>query len=218
SIRKSMEPGLCRCAMQIRWHCTTLRHREAGAQPAQGAAMDGKAVARVLGVHAWIGMLAACLWAGALAAREVELLPGVDQVSLTPHLDYRHDSESVDRMEAAFAHAAGGRFDPVPGGSATFGFQRGAFWFHATVVNRNDDEQRWMLVQEYPLSDRLDLYLRYPDGRILHQAGGDHLPFDARAVRYRHPNFRLDLPPGEPVELLLRVESESSMQVPLELY
>ena len=180
--------------------------------------MDGKPISRLLGMHVLLGLLLACLWTGALQAREVELPPGIEQISLVPHLDYRHDSESVDRMDDAFAHARDGRFEPVPGGNATFGFQRGAFWFHATIVNRNEDEQRWLLVQEYPLSDRLDLYVRYADGRTLHQSGGDHLPFDARSVRYRHPNFRLDLPAGEPVELLLRVESESSMQVPLELY
>ena len=163
-------------------------------------------------------MLVLLLCSAALHARPVELPAGIDQLSLTPHLQYRHDSESADRLQDAFAQVRDGRFQPVPGGDAAFGFQRGAFWFHATVVNRNHDEQRWLLVQEYPLSDRLDVWIRYADGRTLHQAGGDHLPFDARSVRYRHPNFRLDLPPDEPVELLVRVESESSMQVPLELY
>ena len=163
-------------------------------------------------------MLLLLLCPGLLHARAVELPAGADQLTLTPHLHYRQDSESADRMRDAFAQVREGRFEPVPGGNAAFGFQRGAFWFHATVVNRNEGEQRWLLVQEYPLSDRLDVWVRYADGRTLHQAGGDHLPFDARSVRYRHPNFHLDLPPGEPVELLVRVESESSMQVPLELY
>lgn len=163
-------------------------------------------------------MLLLLLCPGLLHARAVELPAGADQLTLTPHLHYRQDSESADRMRDAFAHVREGRFEPVPGGNAAFGFQRGAFWFHATVVNRNEGEQRWLLVQEYPLSDRLDVWVRYADGRTLHQAGGDHLSFDARSVRYRHPNFSLDLPPGEPVELLVRVESESSMQVPLELY
>ncbi len=163
-------------------------------------------------------MLLLLLCPGLLHARAVDLPAGAEQLTLTPHLHYRQDSESADRMRDAFAHVREGRFEPVPGGNAAFGFQRGAFWFHATVVNRNEGEQRWLLVQEYPLSDRLDVWVRYADGRTLHQAGGDHLPFDARSVRYRHPNFHLDLPPGEPVELLVRVESESSMQVPLELY
>ena len=53
---------------------------------------------------------------------------------------------------------------------------------------------------------------------IDHQPGGDHLPFKARSVRYRYPNFLLDLPPDTRVEVLLRVQSQSSMQVPLALY
>ena len=89
---------------------------------------------------------------------------------------------------------------------------------HARVVNRDPDEPRWLLVQTYPLSDHLDLYLRYPDGRVVHHAGGDTLPFGQRAIRYRHPNFLLDLPAGQPVDILLRVQSQSSMQLPLVLY
>ena len=88
---------------------------------------------------------------GALHAQPVELPAGADQLTLTPHLHYRQDSESADRMRDAFAHVREGRFEPVPGGNAAFGFQRGAFWFHATVVNRNEGEQRWLLVQELSL-------------------------------------------------------------------
>ncbi|MEZ0469938.1 sensor domain-containing diguanylate cyclase [Luteimonas salinilitoris] len=161
-------------------------------------------------------LLLAALYADAHAAT-VELPAAADRVSLTAHLAYRHDIEAADHVEDAFARAARGEFQPLPA-SAAFGFQRGAFWFHAPLVNRNADERRWLLVQEYPLSDRIDIYLRHADGRVLHQAGGDHLPFGQRSVRYRHPNFLLDLPPGERVELLVRVESQSSMQVPLELY
>lgn len=179
--------------------------------------MDWKAAARAPACLAWLG-LALLLCAGVLQARPVELPAGTNQLSLTPHLQYRHDSGAADGIADAIGHLRAGRFQPVPGGNATFGFQPGAFWFHAAIINRNADEQRWLLVQEYPLSDRLDVWIRYPDGRMHHQAGGDHLPFGARSVRYRHPNFRLDLPPGEQVELLVRVESESSMQVPLELY
>src|SRR5690606_15308485 len=98
------------------------------------------------------------------------------------------------------------------------GFQDGAFWFHATVVNTDPDEPRWLLVQQYALSDHLDVYLRYPDGGLVHHSAGDMKPFAERAVRYRHPNFNVRLPADIPVEILVRVESQSSMQVPLGLY
>ncbi len=161
-------------------------------------------------------LLAACAFAHAQPVQE--LAPGTSAVPLSARLAYRHDALASDGATEAFARAGAGQFAPLPGGNPTFGFQDGAYWFYVRVVNRNPEDARWLLVQEYPLSDELDLYVRHADGRVLHQAGGDHVPFDVRYIRYRHPNFQLDLPLGEPVELLLRVRSQSSMQVPLMLY
>jgi len=166
-------------------------------------------------------LLGMVLLAAACPARAVDALvleAGMSSVPLGPVLQFRHDQHASDVAAGAFARARAGEFAPVPGGSPMFGFQDGAHWFYLPVVNRDRDEPRWLLVQEYALSDKLDLYVRYPDGRVEHQSGGDHVAFGLRYIRYRHPNFRLDLPPGEQVELLLRVQSESSMQVPLVLY
>lgn len=143
---------------------------------------------------------------------------GVSTVPLSPNITYRHDALASDGASEAFRRVRDGQYSPLPDGNPSLGFQQGAYWFHLTVVNRNSDEPRWLLVQEYALSDNLDLYLRYPDGRVVHQSSGDHVPFGARYIRYRHPNFRIDLRPGQTVELLLRVQSQSSMQVPMVLY
>jgi len=176
----------------------------------------------------WIGnalrpllFVLALLPAGTAPARTMEphaLEPGQSAIPLSPHVSYRHDSLAADGATEAFARAKAGEFTRIPDGNPTFGFQEGAFWFYLPVVNRHSEESHWLLVQEYALSDQLDLYLRYPDGRVEHQASGDHQPFANRFIRYRHPNFRLDLPLGVPVEVLVRVQSESSMQVPLVLY
>ena len=167
----------------------------------------------------WLPALLALVMCLPVWARPaLELAPATANASLSPHLGYRHDATGADRAKDAWRRVEADGFDALPGGKDAFGFQSGAFWFHATIVNRNPDEQRWLLVQEYPLSDRLDIYLRYPDGRTVHHVGGDHVPFSARSVRYRHPNVLVDLPPGQPVQLLLRVQSQSSMQVPLQLY
>ena len=168
---------------------------------------------------AWLLLAGLALAGGPADARPVATLeanrPSLD---LAPYVGYHHDRESSADAAAMFARAAGDGFAPLPAGGATFGFQDGAYWFHARVVNLDPGEPRWLLVQRYPLSDHLDLYLRYPDGQVLHHASGDREPFASRAVRYRYPNFMVSLPVGEPVELLLRVRSESSMQVPLTLY
>lgn len=155
--------------------------------------------------------------AGGVAAQPVATLgDGLDAIELTPYVSYHHDVEGHATAEAMFAREAD--FVPLPPDGPTFGFQGGAYWFRAEVANHNVADLHWLLVQKYPLSDFVDIYLRYADGRIQHQASGDMRPFQQRAVRYRQPNFRVLLPLNEPVQLLVRVQSESSMQVPLALY
>jgi diguanylate cyclase (GGDEF) domain len=163
-------------------------------------------------------LLAWLLCGGTLAQDAVELQPGTSSIHLSPYVRYHHDPDSSYGPEDAWRQVGRGSFEPLPGGRDAFGFQTGTFWFHVAVVNRDPDEPRWLLVQAYPLSDRIDVYARYPDGRVVHHASGDSLPFSSRSIRYRHPNFQLAFPPGERVELLVRVRSESSMQVPLTLY
>lgn len=164
--------------------------------------------------------VAACALASApvLAQPTLDLRDGVSIAPLAGHTTYTHDADGTAGFEQMQAQAAQGRLQPLPASGASFGFQPGAYWFHARLRNDHPAEPRWLLVQQYALSDRLDVYLRYPDGRVIHHAGGDHLPFDQRSVRYRHPNFQLDLPQGQAVDLFVRVESQSSMQVPLALY
>ncbi|MFN3842278.1 MAG: 7TM diverse intracellular signaling domain-containing protein [Rehaibacterium terrae] len=154
----------------------------------------------------------------AWAAAPAVITPGQPMLDLAPHLSWHHEPEAHAGAVTLFARAAAGEFQPLPNGRTNFGFRSGAFWFHTRIENRDPGETRWLLVQRYPLSDRIEVWLRRADGTIDYQASGDHLPFSHRAIKYRHPNFWLELAPGEPVELLVRVESQSSMQVPLALY
>ncbi len=154
-------------------------------------------------------------WASAAPA---VLDTGRESLVLAPHLSMKADPEGRTDAAAMFAQAEQGNFEPLPDGSTTFGFTQGATWFHGRLFNQNRAEQRWLLVLHYPLLDNVDLYLRYPDGRVEHMASGDALPFSARSIRYRHPNFWVELPHRTEVELLVRVASRSSLQVPLAIY
>ena len=162
----------------------------------------------------------ALLLAGSIARAEsgADLRSDQPIVHLAPWTRYFHDTDASADLAAARAALEAGRFEALPSQDASFGFKEGAFWFHIRVTNREPAEPRWLLVQQYALSDRLDVYTLHADGRAVHRAGGDTLRFDARSIRYRHPNFQLDLPANETVDIFVRVESQSSMQVPLVLY
>jgi diguanylate cyclase (GGDEF)-like protein len=173
--------------------------------------------------RAWkTGGIACLLWllvAGSALARTPAVLDDdVRTIELSPYVQYHHDLDGRADATTMFARADAADFEPLPERGPTFKFQNGAFWFHAVLSNQGHSEGRWLLVQRYALSDRLDLYVRYPDGHVLHKASGDHLPFESRSVRYRQPNFWVEVPPGQAVDVLLRVQSQSSMQVPLALY
>jgi diguanylate cyclase (GGDEF)-like protein len=171
---------------------------------------------RLIGV--WLGCLLMLAGGPVLARTALELTDAAMQVPLSSHIGYYHDSSGRDDLAAATRQLAQDGFAPLPGGNAAFGFQTGAFWFHARLINRSTTEPRWLLVQQYALSDHIDAYVRYADGSTRHWTGGDALPFGTSSIRYRHPNLWLDLPRDQPVDVLLRVQSQSSMQVPLVLY
>jgi diguanylate cyclase (GGDEF)-like protein len=153
-----------------------------------------------------------------LAAERIVLDTAQPSQTLAAYLTYHVDPEGRADAASLFAQAARGEFQPMPAEGTAFGFTDGAYWFHGQLFNQSRSEQRWLLVLHYPLLDNVDVYLRYPDGRVEHMASGDTLPFSARSIRYRHPNFWLDLPQRTEVELLVRVSSRSSMQVPLAVY
>ncbi|MGH8078569.1 MAG: 7TMR-DISMED2 domain-containing protein, partial [Lysobacter sp.] len=166
----------------------------------------------------WLGVLLTLVCGEVHASVPLVIDDAISQVQLSPHISYYHDASGAESVDTVMQRVQQGRFQPLPSGRSSFGFHDGGYWFHLRVINLNDSEPRWLLVQQYALSDRIDVYTRRPDGRSTHQRGGDSVPFDERSISYRHPNFWLTLPQGQAVDVFVRVQSQSSMQVPLSLY
>lgn len=171
--------------------------------------------------HAVLFMLACLVLAGgsfAHAAQPIHLTDAAPAVSLSPAMRYSVDVGIQRSAEELFARLDSSEFLELPKGNPTFGFVEGAYWFHARVSNGNPDFRHYVLAVDYVLLDQIDLYVRRADGTTAHEVSGDRLPFPSRAYSYRAPNFRLVLDGGETVDLLLRVQTESSMQVPMTVY
>jgi len=143
---------------------------------------------------------------------------GRSKTELSPYVKYFHDPQGQIDKTQIFDMAKANKFKALPNGNATFGFSKGTYWFHTYLFNQDSTEQRWLLVLQYPLLDYVDVYVRYPDNHIEHLSSGDMQPFSARAIRYRQPNFWIDLPQKTQVELLVSTSSKSSIQAPLAVY
>lgn len=163
-----------------------------------------------------LGMLVA----GAVSAaiEPVLLLPTDSETALATNTRFAIDARASATAEDEFGLLDSDTFRPLPHDNATFGFVDGAYWFHVRLLNRDTGVHRRILAVNYPLLDTIDFYLRRADGSVTHARSGDTQAFSQRALRSRMPNFLIDLDDGEQADLLIRVRSESSMQVPLVLY
>jgi diguanylate cyclase len=118
----------------------------------------------------------------------------------------------VDQAQSQIA-----RFKPPTGPRENLGVQRQAVWLRVPLSQTPGDTGRWLLDVDYPSLDRIDVYL-IAQGRLRLQARlGDHVAFAQRPMQTRSHAVELPLQPGQPAELWLRVQTTSSMVLPLHL-
>ncbi len=137
---------------------------------------------------------------------------------LSPTLGVLRDTARALTPAEAWAEAQRNTFKPLNGEPPNFGFTREALWFHTVVENRDHPARRWVLVIEQPRLDKVQLWLRSRGKEELTRELGDSARFETRSFPHRFPNYEFELGAGESVEILMRVESTSSIQVPTILY
>lgn len=145
------------------------------------------------------------------AAAGIGLREDQAEYDLASATEVLHDAKAELSLDAALA-ATG--WSALAGRSPVYGFAPGAHWFRTEVQRLDAAESRWVYLIPYSLLDHLDLYILREHGRIEHRQSGDRLPFASRDLKHRHFNFLVDLAPGERVTLVLRVQTQSSVQVP----
>lgn len=158
------------------------------------------------------------LWPNAAWALDpVMLIEGTEVYPLGRHLSYFEDREgrqSVDDVRSGdVCHPFTPNQDEVP----NFSFTSSSYWFEFQLTNQSSPVKNWLLESQYPLLDRINVYLLYPDGRMVTYRGGDKLPFEKREVKHRNVMFDVPVAMGESVQVYVKVRTESSLQFPLVL-
>ncbi|MCH8499773.1 MAG: diguanylate cyclase [Marinobacter sp.] len=95
------------------------------------------------------------------------------------------------------------------------GYTTTPHWFRTSLVNQSNQPLTILLELAYPVLDYVDVYL-IRDGLVVrHYEMGDKVPFYERPIKHRHFAVPLEAEPGEVLDILLRVQTTSSLQVPL---
>jgi two-component system, sensor histidine kinase LadS len=147
----------------------------------------------------------------------VTLVDGTEGYALGLHVDYLEDKTGSLTLDDVTGKAAQS-FVASRKETPNFGFTGSAYWFRLELSNRHSSAQAWLLESQYPLLNRLDVHLVYPDNRIVSSTGGSSFPFAQRAIKHRNVMFQVPLAKGESVRVYIRVKTDTSMQMPLKLW
>jgi len=158
-------------------------------------------------------------WLGTASANDiVRLSSGTEQYSLGQRVSYLEDATRKITVAELLSGKFDGAFMRNTSPSPNLGFTSSTYWFKTTLHSEDSSVSEWLLEVQYPLLDYIDVHLVYSgtNQRVVSYLGGDRVPFSERQVKHRNMLFKIPLAAGETVTMLMRVRTDSSMQVPLE--
>ncbi|HKI62963.1 MAG TPA: diguanylate cyclase, partial [Mariprofundaceae bacterium] len=134
---------------------------------------------------------------------------------LDEHIEYLEDpSGKLDIASVRKQQGAAWKINSKD--SPSFGFSESAYWFRANL--ETSERHTWLLEIDSPLLDRISLYLFSEDNLVQEVQTGDTMPFAERPLPFREFILPLNLPPKGQATLYLRVKSEGSLEVPMNLW
>ncbi|HAS40203.1 MAG TPA: serine/threonine protein kinase [Microscillaceae bacterium] len=108
-------------------------------------------------------------------------------------------------------------FGPVMRKRNSFGSSSSVFWFRFKLKNTSKNQRDWRLEVGHPLLDHIQLYIQ--QGKNWKKLTmGDNLPFDQRPIYSRNFVVPLKLTDSLEYTYYLKIQSTSTIQVPLTIY
>jgi len=111
-------------------------------------------------------------------------------------------------------------FDSLNEESLNKGFTHSTYWLRFALQDNTIDNltHTWKLEITYPLLDYIDIYIVNPDNQVEHIQLGDTYPYDNRQINHRNFITSISLHDQELKRIFVRVNTSSSMQVPIFLW
>ena len=148
-------------------------------------------------------------------ATPLKLDDRVAVVPAWPAVSLRFDASQALGVEQVLAEPQA--FAPPPSDHATLGVRKEVLWLRIPLERSAQASPHWVLDLDYATLNRVDVHVLV-NGRVTrHAVLGNQLPYDERPMASRSHAVGLELPAGEGVELLLRVQTTGAMILPITL-
>lgn len=134
------------------------------------------------------------------------------------HLEYLEDKDGKLGLKDVRGKGMHSQWHPNSKATPNFGYTRSAYWLRGTLYQSGSETTSRTLQIAYAVLDDVQLYL-VRNGELAETfQTGDGFPFEQRPVWNRNFLFPLEIDAGETVEYYLRIQTTSSVQVPLTLW
>ena len=187
------------------------------AAPPRGAGLPGPAsLLRLLNLLGLLGLLCMLFLARpALATPPLVLDDATPRIEAWPAVTVLSDPEGTLTLEQVLAARA--RFTVPEGASATLGLRKDVVWLHIPLQVAASSDAAWILDINYAALNRADVHLLLGDRLVQQRRMGNTQPLAERPFMSRSHALLLDLAPGQRAELLLRVQTQGGMILPITL-
>jgi diguanylate cyclase len=138
-------------------------------------------------------------------------------MDLAGHVEYWAESDDPVAL-ADVQDLADGEWRPDGGESINLGYGDKVYWFRFQLTNSTSALESLYLEVAYPVLDHIEFYMLEGERLLESHVLGDEKPFDERLIEHRNFLIPLTLTPGTSRTAYLRVETTSSMQLPLVLW
>jgi len=100
----------------------------------------------------------------------------------------------------------------------SYGYTNSTYWFALNIENPSSRSRSLILEIAYPPLDDVQAFFTANTDRIEFQQAGDSISFIGRTVQHHAPAFAIEMAAFQSTRVLLRVQTSSSLQVPVNLW
>ncbi len=134
------------------------------------------------------------------------------------HLRILEDQDGLYTFSRVLGNELQKSFITIEGSVPNYGFTKSAYWLEFRIRNSDPSTDEWLLEVGYPLLDYVTLFYKDTTGQWKEKKSGDRILYSERDISNRNVVFRLSISGGQEALYYIRVQSESSVQIPLNLY
>ncbi len=145
----------------------------------------------------------------------VQLTSTISDIILGSYCSYLVDSSKTLTLSDILSPTAQVRFKRSTENIPSFGLVKPTYWFVVHVRNTSPQIDDWLLEIAYPPLDSVEIFTHDSAGKWSSVVMGDLMPFSQRLVKTRTYVIPLQLHDTLVHTIIIRVNTESSMQMPM---